>query len=105
MPIPLPNVKGATLEKVITWLKQYKDTPIPPEKEDDGERNSEDINEYDRGFMAKCKQDEIFEVMLAANYLDVKELLEVTVKTMANELKKCKDHLEIRKNFNIKNDF
>lgn len=43
--------------------------------------------------------------MLGANYLDIKGLLEVTIKTIANMLKACKDHEQIRSTFGIKNDF
>ena len=40
----------------------------------------------------------------AANYLDIKGLLDVTCKTIANMIK-GKTPEEIRKTFNIKNDF
>lgn len=40
----------------------------------------------------------------AANYLDIKGLLDVTCKTVANMIK-GKSPEEIRKTFNIKNDF
>lgn len=43
-------------------------------------------------------------MILAANYLDIRSLLDVTCKTVANMIKgKTPD--EIRKTFNIKNDF
>jgi S-phase kinase-associated protein 1 len=43
-------------------------------------------------------------LILAANYLDIRSLLDVTCKTVANMIKgKTPD--EIRKTFNIKNDF
>ena len=43
-------------------------------------------------------------VWQAANYLDIKGLLDVTCKTVANMIK-GKSPEEIRKTFNIKNDF
>lgn len=43
-------------------------------------------------------------VLQAANYLDIKGLLDVTCKTVANMIK-GKSPEEIRKTFNIKNDF
>jgi S-phase kinase-associated protein 1 len=55
-------------------------------------------------FFFQVDQGTLFELILAANYLDIKGLLEVTCKTVANMIKgKTPD--EIRKTFNIKNDF
>ena len=48
--------------------------------------------------------DTISEIIQAANYLDIKGLLDVTCKTVANMIK-GKTPEEIRKTFNIKNDF
>ncbi|GMS98619.1 hypothetical protein PENTCL1PPCAC_20794, partial [Pristionchus entomophagus] len=105
MPIPLPSVKGSTLQKVIEWLEHYKDKPILEQKEDDWDRDSTKIDQWDREFMAKCSENEIFKVMLAVRYLDVKELLEITDKTIANVLKACKGREGIRAKFGLKKDF
>ena len=49
-------------------------------------------------------QDTLYELILAANYLDIQGLLTVTCATVANMIK-GKTVEEIRKHFNIKNDF
>lgn len=46
----------------------------------------------------------LFEILLAANYLDIRSLLDVGSKTVANMIK-GKTAEEIRKTFNITNDF
>ncbi|XP_055254527.1 S-phase kinase-associated protein 1-like [Moschus berezovskii] len=101
-PVPLPNVNAAILKKVIQWCTHHKDDPPPPE-DDENKKNEHDIPVWDQEFL-KVDQGTLFELILAANYLDIKGLLDVTCKTVAN-LIKGKTPEEIRKTFNIKNDF
>ncbi|KAJ5248452.1 SKP1 component dimerization [Penicillium chrysogenum] len=88
--IPIPNVNEAVLKKVI-------------DDDDDNRRKTTDIDEWDQKFM-QVDQEMLFEIILAANYLDIKALLDVGCKTVANMIK-GKSPEEIRKTFNIQNDF
>merc|ERR1712121_190071 len=101
--VPLPNVNAAILKKVIQWCTYHKDDPPLPDDDDNKEKRTDDISSWDADFL-KVDQGTLFELILAANYLDIKGLLDVTCKTVANMIK-GKSPEEIRKTFNIKNDF
>merc|ERR1712195_182935 len=75
--IPLPPVEGAILQKVVeycTYHTEHKD-----EKEDATEA-------WDKAFAA-VDDDTLFSLILAANYLDIKPLLDLTCKTVADYIK------------------
>jgi len=101
--IPLPNVNSTILNKVVQWATHHKDDPPPLEDDENKEKRTDDISSWDAEFL-KVEQSTLFELILAANYLDIKGLLDVTCKTVANMIK-GKTPEEIRKQFNIKNDF
>ncbi|KAL2917510.1 suppressor of kinetochore protein mutant [Polyrhizophydium stewartii] len=106
--IPLPNVTGRILRKVIEYCTHHKDDPTPPPSEDkdefeSGRRRADDIEEWDAQFI-KVDTDELFEIILAANYMDIRPLLDLGCKTVANMIK-GKSPEEIRTLFNIENDF
>ncbi|KAF2074358.1 hypothetical protein CYY_004334 [Polysphondylium violaceum] len=102
-PIPLPNVTSTILEKVLEYCKHHHEHPSPQPEDKKDEKRLDDIPPYDRDF-CKVDQPTLFELILAANYLDIKALLDVTCKTVANMIR-GKTPEEIRKIFNIKNDF
>jgi len=103
-PIPIPNVNAAVLKKVIEWCTHHKDEPVPATEDDsDSRKKTTEIEEWDQKFM-QVDQEMLFEIILAANYLDIKQLLDVGCKTVANMIK-GKSPEEIRKTFNIQNDF
>ncbi|XP_063968788.1 S-phase kinase-associated protein 1-like [Lytechinus pictus] len=101
--IPLPNVNGTILKKVLEWCHFHRNDPPPPEDDENREKRTDDICAHDQDFL-KVDQGTLFELILAANYLDIKGLLDGTCKTVANMIK-GKTSEEIRKTFNIKNDF
>ncbi|KAJ3402886.1 hypothetical protein HDU80_004665 [Chytriomyces hyalinus] len=102
-PIPLPNVAGAILQKVIEYATMHKDDPPSAPETEAKPSTSEDIEDRDKQFLT-VDQGTLFEIILAANYLDMKSLLDVGCKTVANMIK-GKTVEEVRALFNIVNDF
>src|ERR1700755_126971 len=68
-PIPLPNVNGKILKKVIDWCVYHKDDLI--ENLENNNKKNIDIDEWDKKFY-EVDQEMLFEIILAANYLDIK---------------------------------
>lgn len=102
--IPIPNVTEPVLRKVIEWCEHHRnDPPSTGDDESDNRKRTTDIDEWDQKFM-QVDQEMLFEIILASNYLDIKPLLDVGCKTVANMIK-GKSPEEIRKTFNITNDF
>jgi S-phase kinase-associated protein 1 len=100
-PIPLPNVSSKILAKVIEYCKYHVDNQ---KSTDDKPATPEDeIKAWDQDFV-KVDQATLFDLILAANYLNIKNLLDLTCQTVADMIK-GKTPEEIRKTFNIKNDF
>ncbi|XP_009379340.1 SKP1-like protein 1A [Pyrus x bretschneideri] len=96
--IPLPNVTSKILAKVIEYCKRHVDAAKPDEK-----ISEDDLKAWDQEFV-KVDQATLFDLILAANYLNIKSLLDLTCQTVADMIK-GKTPEEIRKTFNIKNDF
>lgn len=103
--IPLQNISIAILTKVVEYCTKYKDIPFVTNKTDEEKLadKTAEISEWDKDF-CNVDQSVLFELILAANQLDIKPLLDVSCKTIANMIK-GKSPEEIRKTFNIKNDF
>ncbi|GMY05431.1 SKP1-like protein 1B [Fagus crenata] len=94
--IPLPNVKSDTLALVIEYCKNHVHSS-------ESKSDSKALQTWDAEFI-KVDQNILFDLILAANYLDIKGLLDLICKTVA-DMMKGKSVEEIRKMFNIKNDF
>jgi len=100
--VPLPNVNSTILKKVLLWANFHKNDP-PTIEDENRDKRTDDICSWDAEFL-KVDQGTLFELILASNYLDIKGLLNVTCKSVANMIK-GKTPEEIRKTFNIANDF
>ncbi|GMJ14875.1 Arabidopsis SKP-like 2 [Hibiscus trionum] len=98
--IPLPNVTSKILSKVIEYCKKHVEASEP---QDPSASLEDGLKAWDTDFV-KVDQTTLFDLILAANYLNIKSLLDLTCQTVADMIK-GKTPEEIRKTFNIKNDF
>ena len=94
--VPVPMVESQTLIKVIEYLKYHQRAEEETAPEDERQRWDKDYVRVDDATL--------FNLILASNYLDIKPLLDLACKAVADEIK-GKTPEEIRVRFNIKNDF
>ncbi|KAE9447369.1 hypothetical protein C3L33_20712, partial [Rhododendron williamsianum] len=105
--IPLPNVTSKILAKVIEYCKRHVESAAKSEDK----AVDDELKTFDTEFV-NVDQAVLFDLILvrpsvfdlAANYLNIKSLLDLTCQTVADMIK-GKTPEEIRKTFNIKNDF
>jgi S-phase kinase-associated protein 1 len=105
-PIPLTSISGDILDKIIKWLQYHYEDPIE-EKDSDDEDNydvkrNDCISKWDKKFF-DVDRETLFELILAANFLNIKRLLHIGCKTAADQIK-GKSAEEVRKLWNIKCD-
>ena len=102
--IPLPNVKAHVLRKVIEFSEHYQSDPLSTiEKPLKSSNIKENVSEWYAEFI-NLDQEVIFELILAANYMDIEPLLDLSCAKIACMMR-GKNPEEIRQTFNIVNDF
>eukprot|EP00108_Taenia_solium_P004442 TsM_000036500 transcript=TsM_000036500 gene=TsM_000036500 len=101
-PIPLQHVNADILRKVLQWCTHHKDDA--PQRDQDGNRElqTDDISSWDQEFL-QVDQGTLFEILMAANYLDIEGLLDACCKSVVNMMR-GKTPEEISRIFNIKSD-
>lgn len=106
--IPLPNVDTAILAKVIEFMNYHVEHPMPEIEKPLRSANMDEVMaetwyaEFAKALIPH--QEKLFELILASNYMEVTPLLNLTTATVASMIK-GKTPEEIRKTFNIVNDF
>ncbi|XP_059309569.1 SKP1-like protein 1 [Lycium ferocissimum] len=106
--IPLPNIDSKTLTKVIEYLNKHitKDEDEDEEEEDAGKAaetgEEDDLKEFDEQFLS-VGWEELFDIIMAANYLNIHELMELCCQSAADRLKN-KSVRAVREMLKITND-
>ncbi|KAL3634333.1 SKP1-like protein 20 [Castilleja foliolosa] len=107
--IPIPNVTGAILSKVLEYCKRHVDACAPASASNTDDKPSStavsdaELKDFDSEFI-KVDHSTLFDIILAANYLNIKCLLDLTTQAAADMIED-KTPEEVRKIFNIENDF
>jgi S-phase kinase-associated protein 1 len=104
--LALPNVKSEILKKVLEYCNHHHSFVASAGVTDEIDLPQEEKTTLDKWDKEYCKVDQqtLFELILAANYLNIKPLLDLTCQTVAGMIK-GKTPEEIRSTFNIENDF
>lgn len=94
--IPVPNVKGSVLAKVIEYCKKHAQSS-------GADADAEELKKRNEEFL-RVGFNDLFDLILAANYLNVKSLLDVTCQAVADRIKDYSVE-QVRQIFDIVNDF
>ncbi|KFK36060.1 hypothetical protein AALP_AA4G072600, partial [Arabis alpina] len=73
--IPLANVTGEILAKIIEYCKKHVEG---------GGGSEEELKIWDKEFIENIDQSTLFNLILAANYLNIKTLLDLTCQRVAD---------------------
>lgn len=103
--IPLPNVTGKVLAKILEYCTKHADFAAAKPAGDDGSRpaTKEEIASWDADYIS-VDQDVLYDIIVASNYLNIKNLLDLGCQRAADMIKD-RNPDEIRRWFKIKNDF
>jgi len=82
--IPLPNVTGEILEKVIEYCEHHRNDKVDEYDFDDDENKDSWDQEYLESFKAR---EQLFDTALAANYMDIKTLLNLCCRHIADKIR------------------
>ena len=85
--IPLPQVKKAILEKVIVFCTRMLDHAPPEIDKPLSHSDMAQVVDQWHAEYIDIPQEELFELVMAANYLDIKPLLELSCAKVASQIK------------------
>ncbi|XP_058182050.1 SKP1-like protein 14 [Rhododendron vialii] len=93
--IPLPKIDAKTLALVLEYCKKHANA---------SSSKQEELNSFDSEFLKDLEFGALFHLVLAANFLEIKGLLDIMAQKIADTIKGM-PHQEVRKVFNIENDY
>ena len=99
--IPLSQIDTQTFEQLVKYMTHHTKHPEDHLNHKDV---LDDISEWDIEYCSNLDNELLFKVILACNYLDIKPLLQLTCKTVAQKIKgKTPDEIKKALDFKIEN--
>eukprot|EP00474_Spongospora_subterranea_P008971 CRZ09429.1 hypothetical protein [Spongospora subterranea] len=103
--IPLKNVEGQVLKPIVDWMVYHSSTPSRVISRPLHSSNLvEIVGLWDAEYVEAMSLELTFQVLLAANYLNLQSLVELCCAKVAS-LMLGKTPKQIRKTFNVRDDF
>mmetsp|Transcript_23995 Transcript_23995/g.66677 ORF Transcript_23995/g.66677 Transcript_23995/m.66677 type:complete len:161 (+) Transcript_23995:312-794(+) len=104
-PVPVPNVNSKVLSKIIEYCSYHveHDRVLRDTEESNKRGLEEEVARWDKEYIS-IDQAVLCELILAANFLNIKGLLDLCCQCVADIIK-GKTPEQIRQHFHIKNDF
>lgn len=110
--IPVPNVTGRTLRFALDYIEHHHNNRAEPIEKPLKGKIEDVISEWDKNFLYthlvknhdEKQHETLIDVIMAANFLNIKDLLDLTCACVASMIK-GKTPEQIRALFNIENDF
>uniref|UniRef100_A0A1D1ZB08 SKP1-like protein 4 n=1 Tax=Anthurium amnicola TaxID=1678845 RepID=A0A1D1ZB08_9ARAE len=108
--IPVPNVSADVLAKILEFFKHHREDHLRKPKDSKGflgqfepDLHEEELKKFDIEFV-NVGRDPLFELLMAADYLNAKKLLDVTCQAIADNIKDMSVE-DVREYFQIENDY
>jgi S-phase kinase-associated protein 1 len=102
--IPLPDVNGKILEKIVSYLNHYENSePKKIQKPLKNYKMEEAFEKWDYDYFSDLNMEEIIDLLNASNYMDIDSLFQLCKCRIAYEIIE-KPIEEVKTTFKINND-
>ncbi|CAN7062213.1 unnamed protein product [Brassica oleracea var. botrytis] len=98
----IDEVTGEVLSKVVEYCKNHV---VMQDSSSSSSSAGDALKKWDDKFITRMDLSMVFDLIMTANYLNIKGLFDLTCQRVADEIAACKDHKEIRAKFGIVSDY
>ncbi|CAH8351174.1 unnamed protein product [Eruca vesicaria subsp. sativa] len=97
----IEEVTGKILSKVVEYCEKH----VVVDGGDSSSSSGDDLKKWDDKFITEMDLSTVYDLIAAANYLNIQGLLDLMCQRVADVITACKDHEEIRETLGIVSDY